>query len=141
MASIREGIIAEAVTRLTATTGISSRCYRSRTEAGARGEMPMLVVTPRSDLAERNDVIESIDRTLLLNVGVIVHGDTPDQVADPIIVDLHKRLCPAGDVTLGGRAIDVSLAGDDFEFAHTDGVIIVSYQIRYRHSDSDLSLP
>lgn len=141
MPSIRENILQEIATRLAPTAGINGRAYRSRAEAAARAEMPCLIVTPLTDTAERVVATCRVDRKLLVRIGVIVHGDTPDQVADPVIVDLHKRLIPPGDCTLGGLAVDISQSGDNFTMAHTDGVIAVDYMVFYRHAEEDISLP
>jgi hypothetical protein len=141
MPSVREQILQEITTRLGPTAGISGRAYRSRAEAAARAEMPCLIVTPLTDAAERVVATCRVDRKLLVRVGVIVHGDTPDQTADPVIVDLHKRLIPAGDCTLGGLAVDISQSGDNFTMAHTDGIIAVDYIVFYRHAEEDISLP
>ena len=141
MPTIRENILQEITARVATTTGINGRAYRSRAEAAARAEMPCLIVTPLTDAAERNVAICLVDRKLLVRIGVIVHGDTPDQVADPVIEDMHRRLIPPGDSTLGGRALDISQAGDNFTMAHTDGVIAVDYMVFYRHSEEDISLP
>ena len=141
MASIREQILQEIATRLSATTGINGRAYRSRAEAAARAEMPCLIITPLTDAADRVVATFRVDRRLLVRVGVIVHGDTPDRIADPVVVDLHKRLIPPGDCTLGGLAVDISQSGDNFTMAHTDGVIAIDYMVFYRHSEEDISLP
>jgi hypothetical protein len=134
MPGAREGILQEITARLVSTIGINGRAYRSRAEAAARAETPCLIVTPLTDAAERVAVAPQVDRKLLVRIGVIVHGDTPDQAADPVIVDLHKRLIPPGDCTLGGLAVDISQAGDNFAMAHTDGIIAVDYMVFYRES-------
>jgi hypothetical protein len=82
-----------------------------------------------------------VDRKLQVRIDVIVHGDTPDQVANPIIEDMHKRMIPPGDCTLGGLAIDISPSRDNFTMAHTDGVVTVGYMVFYRHLEEDISLP
>lgn len=141
-ASIREQILSEIHTRASLTTGVSGRCYRSRAEAGGRPEMPYLVVMPVADGAERVRVIEQVDRSLRVEIGIVVHTvEPPDKTADPIAVDLQRRLMPAGDVNLGGLAIDIANAGDDFEFAHSDGIIKIGYLVQYRHADSDIASP
>jgi hypothetical protein len=132
-ASIREQILAEIATRLSATAGISQRVYRSRAEAVSRGEMPCLIVEPIADPAEPIGGMCKTDRRLTVKIAILVHADVPDQAADPILVDLHPRLIAPNDQNLGGLAIDVELLGDDFQFAATDGVIITSYRIWYRH--------
>lgn len=142
--SIREQILKEVVTRLGAVPGINGRVFRSRKQAASRAEMPALVVTPMKDPAERVISICKVDRFLTIRIAVIVEGLVPDTAADPIIQDMHKLLMPAYpsgfiDVTLGGLAIDISQAGDSFEFAFVEGVILCDYLIQYRHSEGDLA--
>lgn len=141
MSSIREQILAEIATRAAAVAGIGGRAYRSRNEAVARGEMPCLVVAPISDTAQPIGGMCKTDRQLTVNIAILLHADIPDQAADPISVDLHSRLILSGDTTLGGRAIDIEQIGDDFQFAATDGVIIHSYRVWYRHSTFALDSP
>jgi hypothetical protein len=71
---------------------------------------------------------------------VIVRGNIPDQVADPIIESLHAKLM--ADLTLGGYAIDVQPQGVSFELVEADqpaGVISCDYLVRYRTSVANLS--
>lgn len=131
--SRREQILAEITTRLTATVGVGQRVFRSRAEAVSRGEMPCLIVEPIADPAEPIGGMCKTNRRLTVKIAVLVHADVPDQAADPILVDLHPRLISASDTTLGGLCLDVELLGDDFQFAATDGVIITTYRIWYRH--------
>ena len=142
--SIRERILKEVRERLLLTDSVGGRVYRSRAEAASRAEMPMLIVTPISDAAERVTSVHRVDRKLMVRIAVLVRGDVPDQEADPILQSLHKLLMPtvAGgwvDVTLGGLVVDMAQDGDDFEFAFTEGVVIVQYMIHYRHSEGDLA--
>lgn len=139
MASIREQILAEVATRLAATTGVGQRVYRSRAEAVSRGEMPCLIIEPIADPAAPIGGMCKIDRRLSIKVAILVHADVPDQAADPILVDMYPRLVSAGDQTLGGLVIDVKPLGEDFQFAATDGVIISSYEIWYRHDSFALA--
>lgn len=145
MASRREAILAAIKTRLDPTAGVSGRVFRSRAEAIVRAEMPALVILPESDPAEQSRTVDRTDRRVSVSILVLVHSaGIADQVADPILVDLHKRMMPTvsgrTDVTLGGLSgvVDVSQLGDDFEFAATDGVIITRYAIQYQHLVGDL---
>lgn len=141
--SIRETILAEIVTRLGNTTGISGRVFRSRVEAVQRNEMPAIIVLPDADNPEQRTSSCKIDRKLSVSVMLLLHADVPDQAADPILQDLHKRILPTTggqiDFTLGGLAIDIEEAGTDFRLAATDGVIVQSYIIWYRTAIADLA--
>ncbi len=137
--SIREQVLAEIATRLTATNGIGQRVFRSRAEAVSRGEMPCLIVEPIADPAEPIGGICKTNRRLTVKIAVLVHSDVPDQAADPILVDIHPRLISPSDISLGGLAVDIELLGDDFQFAATDGVIITTYRVWYRHDTFSLA--
>ena len=142
--SIRERILAEIVTRLGSTTGISSRVFRSRIEAVQRNEMPAIIVMPEGDVPEQRTSSCKVDRKLSVNVMLLIHDDVPDRAADPILQDAHKRILPTiggrVDFTLGGLAIDIEEAPTDFRLAATDGAIVVSYVIWYRTAIADLAV-
>ena len=140
MTTKRETILAAVRTALTGTTGVSTRIYRSRVEPLARGETPALVVEPISDTAEQNTSLPRLDWSLTVRVAVIVRGNIPDQVADPIVEDLHSKLM--ADLTLGGYAMDIQPQGVNFDLSEADqpsGVITCDYLIRYRTSVDNLA--
>lgn len=140
MTTRRESILTAVATALTGTTGVSTRIYRSRVEPLSRGESPALVIEPISDTAEQNTSLPTLDWSLTVRVAVIVRGNVPDQVADPIIESLHAKLM--ADLTLGGYAIDVQPQGVNFELVEADqpaGVIACDYLIRYRTSVVNLA--
>ena len=140
MTTRRETILAAIRTALTGTTGVSTRIYRSRVEPLARGETPAIVVEPISDTAQQNTSLPTLDWSLTVRVAVIVRGNIPDQVADPIVQDMHSKLM--ADLTLGGYAIDVQPQGVTFELAEADqpsGVIACDYVVRYRTSVTNLA--
>lgn len=136
----REQILAAIRTALTGTTGVSTRIYRSRVVPLSRGESPAIVVEPVSDQPEQNTSLPKLDWSLTVRVAVIVRGDVPDQLADPIVEDMHARLM--ADLTLGGYAIDVQPAGVQFEMQDADqpaGVIMCDYLVRYRTAVENLA--
>jgi len=141
--SIRETILKRVVSRLEATNGISGRAYRSRAEMVARGEMPAIIVKPLTEVASQQTSACKIDKVLTIAVLVIVHADIPDQEADPIITDAHKRLMPTAngfvDLTLGDLpgVQDVAEADANFAIEGNDGVIGLTYEIRFRHAQGD----
>ena len=70
---------------------------------------------------------------------MIVRGDTPDEVADPIVESLHNKIMTS---TLGGYTMDVIPTGTTNENVDADqpaGVITCSYQIKYRTLNNDLA--
>jgi len=136
----REQILARVRTALTGTTGVGNRIYRSRVEPFAREESPAIVVEPLSDTAEQNTSLPTLDWSLTVRIVVIVRGLIPDQLADPIVQDLHSRVM--ADLTLGGYAIDIQPQSVNFELVEADqpsGVISCDYLIRYRTSVTNLA--
>jgi hypothetical protein len=140
MTTKREQVLTAIRTALTGTTGVGTRIYRSRVEPLARQESPAIVVEPISDSAEQNTALPTLDWSLTVRVAVIVRGEIPDQVADPIVEDAHGKIM--ADLTLGGYAIDVQPINVNFELQEADqpaGVIMMDYLVRYRTSVTDLS--
>ena len=140
MTTKREQVLAAIRTALTGTTGVSTRIYRSRVEPLARGETPAILVEPISDTAQQNTSLPTLDWSLTVRVAVIVRGNIPDQVADPIVQDMHAKLM--ADLTLGGYAIDIQPQGVTFDLAEADqpsGVIACDYVVRYRTSVTNLA--
>jgi hypothetical protein len=140
MTTKRETILAAVRTALTGTTGVGTRIYRSRVEPITRGESPAIVVEPLSDTAQQNTSLPTLDWSLTVRVAVIVRGNIPDQVADPIVQDMHSKLM--ADLTLGGYAIDVQPQGVTFDLSEADqpaGVIACDYVVRYRTSVTNLA--
>ena len=136
----RETILAAVRTTLTGTTGVGARIYRSRVEPMARAESPAIVVEPINDTAQQNTALPTLDWSLTVRVAVIVRGNIPDQMADPIVEDLHSKLM--ADLTLGGYAIDIQPQSVSFEMVEADqpaGVISCDYLVRYRTSVTNLA--
>lgn len=140
MTTKREQVLAEIRTALTGTTGVGTRIYRSRVEPLARQESPAIVVEPVSDTAEQNTSLPTLDWSLTVRIAVIVRGMVPDQLADPIVSDVHSKIM--ADLTLGGYAIDVQPQSVSFDFVEADqpgGVIAMDYLVRYRTSVTNLA--
>ena len=136
----REAILAAIASLLQGTTGVGSRVYRSRTEPLQRGESAAIVVEPVADTASQNTALPTLDWNLLVRVAVIVRGSVPDQLADPIVADLHSRIM--ADLTLGGYAMDVQPQSVSYQMVEADqtaGVIVCDYSVRYRTSTTDLT--
>jgi len=140
MTTKRENILVAIRAALTGTTGVSDRIYRSRVEPLSRGELPAIVVEPVSDTAVQNTSLPTLDWSLTVRVVVIVRGNIPDQVADPIVESAHSKLM--ADLTLGGYAIDIQPLNVDFKLDEADqpsGVIVCEYLVRYRTSVANLA--
>jgi hypothetical protein len=140
MTTKRETILAAVRTALTGTTGVSTRIYRSRVEPMARAESPAIVIEPVNDTAEQNTSLPMLDWSLTVRISVIVRGAIPDQLADPIVQDMHAKLM--ADLTLGGVAMDIRPQSVNFELVEADqpaGVISCDYLIRYRTANANLT--
>lgn len=133
MTTKRESILTAIQTALTGTAGVGTRIYRSRVEAFARSECPALVVEPITDDASIDTSLPTYTWRLTVRVMVIVRGAVPDQLADPIVADMHSRL--VADLTLGGYAMDVQPINVSWELVEGDqptGVVMCDYRVLYR---------
>jgi hypothetical protein len=140
MTTKRETILAAIRTKLTGTTGVGTRIYRSRVEPIAREESPAIVVEPLIDTASQNTSLPTLDWAMTVRVTVIVRGAIPDQQADPIVESLHGKLM--ADLTLGGYAIDIQPIGVTFVLTEADGAageIQCDYRVVYRTSVTNLA--
>ena len=140
MTTKRESILAAIRTALTNTTGVGTRIYRSRVEAFSRAETPALLIEPIVDDASVETSLPTLTWRLTVRIMVIVRGDIPDQIADPIVQSLHSKL--TADLTLGGYAYDIEAVSVTFEMVEGDqptGVVACNYRILYRTSVNDLS--
>ena len=140
MTTKRESILTQIKTTLAGTTGVSDRIYRSRVVPLTRGEVPALVIEPVSDAAGEGVSISHIDWSLTVRVSVIVRGDIPDTQADLTVQSVHSKLM--ADLTLNGKAIDITPTNVSFEMVDADqpaGVIGCEYLIRYRTLVADLT--
>ena len=141
MATTRREHILDAVkSAINSTSGVSSRVYRSRAVALTRAESPALLISWTADSAEQTTSLATLNWTLEVSVACIVRGDTPDEVADSIVEDMHSRLM--SDITLGGYSMDILPTGTTNEVLDADqpaGVVTSNYSIRYRTSNDDLS--
>lgn len=141
MTTKREQILTAVATALDGTTGVGNRIYRSRVEPFTRGESPALVIEPVNDIAQQTTALPTLDWSLTVRVAIIVRGNVPDQLADPIVQSAHAKIM--ADLTLGGYAIDVQPVSVNFEMIEADqpaGVVSLDYLIRYRTSVADLTI-
>lgn len=138
MSSRREQILAFFASTLAGSVQVSNRIYRSRAEAFARDEAPAIVIEPEGDSGQAYSTCR-IDWTLNVLVAIYVRGAIPDQLADPIAVDVHQQLM--ADRTLGGLAIDIVPTTVDYQRDKADLTSlwqVNTYQVRYRTADNSL---
>lgn len=140
MTTKRERILRAIQDKLALTNGVEGRVYRSRVTAMQRAESPAIVIEPISDTPTQNTSLPTLDWRMRVRVTVIVRGDVPDQLADPIIENMHARII--ADLTLGGYAIDVQPDEVTFNMLDADqpaGVIFNDYIVQYRTSVASLA--
>jgi hypothetical protein len=140
MTTKREQILSAITTALATTAGVSGRVYRSRVTAMQRAESPAIVIEPISDTPTQNTSLPTLDWRMRVRVTVIVRGDVPDQLADPIIESMHAKM--VADLTLGGYAIDVQpdeVTYNMFDSDQPAGVIFNDYIVQYRTSVASLA--
>ena len=97
------------------------------------------MVEPVGDQCEQ-DTLGTLMWTMQVRVAVIVRGDVPDQLADPVLVDIHAKLM--ADATLNGYAIDLlptTVAFEMIEADQTAGVVSAEYAVKYRTALTSLS--
>ncbi len=139
MTTRREHILNAVKSALAGTTSVGTRIYRSRVTALTASETPAMLISWSGDNASQTTSIATLDWTLEIQIGVIVRGDTPDTVADPIVESLHSKIMAS---TLGGYTMDVIPTGttnENFEADQPGGIITCSYQIKYRTLNNNLA--
>lgn len=136
--TIREQILETLKTNLVGMTP-TTPIHRSRSAALQRQESPAICIEPILDTPDPS-VIGVIQWKLQLRVAVIVRGDTPDQLADPIVNGLHAVML--ADKSLGGLIMDIEPSSVKFKIFEADqpgGVIECEYRIDYRTKATDLT--
>ena len=138
----REQILAAIVDALDGTVEVGTRIYRSRQEAFARNEAPAILIEPGTDTPTEQPVsICKIDWRFPVIVTVHTRGAIPEQLAAPIIADIHSRLM--ADRQLGGLAFDIWPGPVEHQREQADaaaGWTTCTYVVRYRTSVTDLAV-
>jgi hypothetical protein len=124
----------------------TGRIYRSRSQALSRNEAPAIIVSPGNDdpfNAPRTigASLGKLDNTLAVLIEVYVRGDIPDQLADPIGVQIHSRMM--ADRTMGGLAKNVQPDGWRPQYEQADltaGWFGFQFLVKYRTQDDDISV-
>ena len=140
MTTRRESILDAVKAALAGTTSVGTRIYRSRVTALTRAESPALLVSWSNDAATQTTSLATLDHTLTIDISVIVRGDTPDEVADPIVESLHNKIMT--NATLDNLISDIYLTTTTNENIDADqpaGIISCSYEIQYRTLNNNLA--
>jgi hypothetical protein len=98
------------------------------------------VIEPSSDEASIDTSLPTLTWRLGVRIAVIVRGNIPDQLADPIIESLHSKLM--ADLTLGGIAMDIQPINVSWDLVESDqptGVVMCDYRVLYRTTYTNLS--
>jgi hypothetical protein len=140
MTTIREDIIASIKSKLDAGGNIGGAVFRSRSATQARDDGIIIIVEPVMDQATQN-VIPKLDWRLTVAITVIARGAIPDQAADPVVAEVHKRVM--SDLGLGGLCHDIQPQSSSFEFVSADKdamVVTNTFDVLYRTSLNDISV-
>lgn len=141
MSTKRETILSNLVTQLAGTAGVGTNIFRSRVTPVDRAEGKVLIVEPISDAC--NVQSNKFQWTLNVRLSVIARGSatvTGDQSADATVKSIHDKI--VSDITLGGKAIDITPRNVSFDLVDADqpsAVVSCEYIIIYQTSTTDLS--
>ncbi len=127
------------VDSVTSPTNLGGKVFRSLRVAVARSETPVVVIEPITD-TPNNETIHRLTWRLLVRISLVVRGDVPDQVADPIIEAIHAAVM--ADVSLSGLSMDIEPGGVNFELLDSDsggGVIPIDYVVVYQTARESMS--
>ena len=137
----REQILTNLASNLTSLSGVGSiPVFRSHVEPFSRNKLPAIVIEPRAE-SSNQVVTDKIDWSLDVKITVVVRGEIPDQIADPIVNAIHAKL--SADPQVNSLAIDTNIQSIQFEFADSDqptGIISMDYNILYRTNTNNLSI-
>jgi hypothetical protein len=140
MTSKRELILQAAAAALVGTNDVGTRIWRSRLEAFQRSEAPAIVIEPGNDEASAPSASNCyIDWNFTLLVAIYTRGHQPEQIADPIVCDVHARLMT--DRSLGGLAMDLWPIAVEPSFEKADRPAlwtVMTYRVRYRTTTTSL---
>ena len=140
MPSKRELILQQVKSILQAVPGINGRVYRCEGEAIDRDNHPCILLKWSSEQEDPVTVLMS-ERTLFIEIEIMVRGDEPDRLADPIACDVHSLLM--ADHSLNGLALDTIFGDARFEVEGADqtaGKLTHEYKVKFRHSWTDMTV-
>jgi hypothetical protein len=139
MTSKREKIVQAIATKLGSVVGVDGRVYRSQADPNPRDLQPYLAVQWTNEQVAP-DVVNLLGRVLTVEVSVYTRGDTPDSLADDILVSAHALI--TSDPSLGGLALDTQLEDASVEIVAADfpaAKVTHSYSVKFRHSYGDMT--
>jgi len=140
--SIRELVMKNIKTTLAAISGIAS-VQRYRTGGQSQVAFPMIIIREGAE-ASKDEPIGKITHHLTVDLLLIVVHDAAtdaresDEVMNSFLADAQKAML--ADRSRGGHAVDTKLLGSeplDVEDANTDVQQVCTWEIQYRHSNTD----
>ena len=140
MTTTRENILQQLTSDLSDTAVVAGKVYRSRVVPLQRNESPAIVIEPVSDTPDETVTTTAVNWELTVRISVIVRGEKPDQIADPIIESLYSKVM--ADASVNDYAIDIRPGAVNFEMIDADqpaGVISNDFIIKYRTRFDDLT--
>jgi hypothetical protein len=140
ISSVVNQIMVAVVAALTNATDAGSRVYRSRTVAISRGETPCIAVTPHRE--ETTAFGQDVDKNVFdIEVEIFVRGDPFDELADPILAQVHRLL--KNDPGVNALLTEIRKKDKDWDAQEADetaGVVVTTYQVRYLSSANDITV-
>lgn len=142
MSTRREQIILALKEALRLTDKIEGRVYRNHPLAFTKATTPALNIEVTSDVSEQINLHRS-QWALSVRLNLLVKGDFPDEVADPIINDIHNRtMALRSSSDLAQLVSDVQPVGVSWQPADGDGnpmYVACDFRILYQTSLADIS--
>lgn len=130
--------------RLMDATPAGREVYRERRRAIRQGVTYAINIVPESDPRQDSGGHQKTDRFMTVDIQIHARGDVPTEVADPVVVVVHELLAgDSADRTLGGLALDIVAADNDFEYDDADedlAALHQRYAVLYRTSETDLTV-
>jgi hypothetical protein len=128
---------------LAGTAGVpGSRIWRERAEPVSREECPCVNIVAEDEPHDHDDergVLPFVDASLLLQVEIGISGRPLSALADPIRVDVHRRLM--ADRSLGGLSSNVHSVGVGWDSSPGEiGIARLRYRVKFRTWRDDLTL-
>lgn len=135
----RELILTAVTTIVSGVSGLANKVFRSRPDAFAREETPVVNIRPMRDTSNAN-VVPFLNWTLQVAITLMVRGAIPDRIADPYIASITAALM--ADRTLGGLCFDIQPVDTYFELQDGDKPMMavnMVFEITYRTNAGDLT--
>ena len=143
MTTIFDQILATFKSDLIGTVKVGTNIYRSRFEAASRAETPFIYIEPEESDQDNERTTAKLDWQGKIRISIGVRGQIPDEVADPILADVHSRILNSYlSGTLKNLLIDIQPIKHKWRFSEGDqpiAVVDIYFMVTYRTNITDLS--